>query len=604
MLYPVMNLSRTALELSGIWKFKCITELEVNESYTGPWPGDYELMAVPAAYNDQKTEEKIRDHYGYVLYQREFSVPAAVASQRLVLRFGSVTHHAIVYLNGSKLGTHKGGFLPFEFEISGEELKESNVLTVAVDNRVDYSTLPVGGNASGGIFGGMFPSALDIGHKVKNNPNFDFFNYAGIMRPVVLYTTPEDYIKDITVTYEVNGNKALLTVVTEYTGNEDVFVTVMDEMQTVAGRGEGTLAEIEIDNVHLWEPLKAYLYQVAVKAGKDSYSLPVGIRTVKVKGTSFLINDKPFYFKGYGKHEDSEFRGRGLDQVLNVKDIGLMKWQGANSFRTSHYPYSEEMMRLCDREGIVVIDEVPAVGVNLNFGSAKGKEPVDTFKVLKTHEHHHDVIQDLIKRDKNYACVVMWSVGNESDTATFPDSACEYYEPLIELARESDPQHRPVTLVGLMGSDYKTEKALLLADVVCLNRYYGWYLYGGELDLAKKALEIEMQYWETTGKPVMFTEYGADTMIGVTSAVPVMFSEEYQVAYYEANHEILDRYPFFIGEQVWNFADFQTEQGFNRVDGNKKGLFTRERRPKQAAHYFKERWHKIPDFYAKEKERD
>ncbi|MSS11340.1 hypothetical protein FYJ38_22245 [Clostridium sp. WB02_MRS01] len=109
-----------------------------------------------------------------------------------------------------------------------------------------------------------------------------------------------------------------------------------------------------------------------------------------------------------------------------------MKWQGANSFRTSHYPYAEEMMRLCDREGIVVIDEVPAVGINLNFGSAKGKEPVDTYKVLKAHEHHRQVICDLIECDKNYACVVMWSVGNESDTATFPDSACEYYGPLIK----------------------------------------------------------------------------------------------------------------------------------------------------------------------------
>ncbi len=103
-------------------------------------------------------------------------------------------------------------------------------------------------------------------------------------------------------------------------------------------------------------------------AGEDTYTLPFGIRTVKVDGARFLINGRPFYFKGYGKHEDTFPNGRGFNPVMNAKDLNLMKWQGANSFRTSHYPYSEEMMRLCDREGIVVIDETPAVGVNLKFG--------------------------------------------------------------------------------------------------------------------------------------------------------------------------------------------------------------------------------------------
>ena len=123
-----------------------------------------------------------------------------------------------------------------------------------------------------------------------------------------------------------------------------------------------------------------------------------------------------------------------------------------------------------------------------------------------------------------------------------------------------------------------------------------WYVYGGDLDAAKQALKVEMDYWATTGKPVMFTEYGADTVAGLRLATPVMFTEEYQVQYYKANHEVLDELPFFIGEQAWNFADFATSQGINRVEGNKKGLFTRDRRPKLAAHYFRQRWHDIPDF--------
>lgn len=252
-------------------------------------------------------------------------------------------------------------------------------------------------------------------------------------------------------------------------------------------------------------------------------------------------------------------------------------------------------MYLCDREGIVVIDETPAVGVNLNFGAAGGKDKKDTFKILRCQEHHHEVVRDMIARDKNHACVVMWSVANESDTTTFPDSSVEYYKELYDLAHKSDPQNRPVTLVGLQ-NDYTKDKTLPLFDVICLNRYYGWYVYGGDLDAAKQALALELDYWKKIGKPVMFTEYGADTVAGLHLATPTMFTEEYQADFYEAIHSVTDQYDFFIGEQVWNFADFATIQGIMRVEGNKKGLFTRDRRPKYAAHCLRARWTAIPDF--------
>lgn len=99
----------------------------------------------------------------------------------------------------------------------------------------------------------------------------------------------------------------------------------------------------------------------------DVYELPFGVRTVEVKDGQFLINGEPFYFKGYGRHEDTPFHGRGLDEAANIMDFNLMKWSGANSFRTAHYPYAEEVMRLADREGFVVINETPAVGLDLNF---------------------------------------------------------------------------------------------------------------------------------------------------------------------------------------------------------------------------------------------
>ncbi len=597
MLYPRLTSSRTLIDLCGIWDFVLVGE-DLPPELLSDFPLKEPMtIAVPASYNDQKEGEYFRDHYGWVVYQRSFSLPSVLKNERLVLRFGAVTHFAKVYINGQFVTEHKGGFLPFEADVSKHVIAGENLLTVAVDNRIDFSTLPVGSEKGGNMLTGLIPDMPGIKPKKQNYPNFDFFNYAGIPRPVKLYTTPKSYIKDITLVPKVSNNNTTATVSYEIetVGDGDVSLYIFDEEGNEVATAAGEKGTFTIDGVHLWWPGEAYLYKAEVHFGDDCYSEHFGVRTVEVRGTEFLINGNPFYFKGFGKHEDTPFRGRGLDEAANVKDISLMHWIGANSFRTSHYPYAEEMMYLCDREGIVVIDETPAVGVNLNFGAAKGDKPQDTYQILRTKEHHEDVIRDMIARDKNHACVVMWSIANESDTTAFPDSALAYYKPLYDLAHAEDPQNRPVTIVGVQNEFHK-DKTLPITDVICLNRYYGWYVYGGDLKAAADALTIELDYWEKLGKPLMFTEYGADTVAGFHDTTPVMFTEEYQVNFYKMIHEVTDHYPFYIGEQVWNFADFATIQGIMRVEGNKKGLFTRDRKPKMAAHYFRERWHDIPDF--------
>lgn len=167
--------------------------------------------------------------------------------------------------------------------------------------------------------------------------------------------------------------------------------------------------------------------------------------------------------------------------------------------------------------------------------------------------------------------------------------------PLYDLAHRCDPQDRPVTVV-VCNNHYTEDLVAPAMDVICMNRYYGWYIFPGNLDAAKQALTHEMEYWKTKNKPVIITEYGADTVAGLHDASANMFTEEYQAAYYDASNQILDQYEFVRGEHPWNFADFATIQGVMRVDGNKKGLLTRDRRPKLAAHYFRKRWNGIPDF--------
>lgn len=594
MLFPYQTKARTVIDLSGIWSFRTAGE-EFDIAWTQAPLENALTMAVPGSYNDQKDDLALRDHYGWVMYQRVVAIPQVLLTQRLMLRFEAVTHHARVYLNGVEVCRHKGGFLPFEVQIDGFAHAGNNLLTVACDNRIDFSTLPVGTKGGNFLSGGLMPDVQGVSRRKQNHPNFDFFNYAGLHRPVKLYTTPQNYIADVTLIPDVQGTDGILKYQIETVGTGEIHITVRDEQGYQAADAQGAQGTLTLPNAHLWQPSHAYLYTVAVDFAEDCYEQPCGIRTVKVQDDKFLINDKPFYFKGFGKHEDSNIHGRGLDECLNVKDLSLMHWIGANSFRTAHYPYSEEMMQLCDREGIVVIDEVPAVGVNLNFGAAAGPNAVHTYDELEVGTHHHEVIQEMIARDKNYACVVMWSIGNESDTTTHPEEAVAYYQPLYELAHHCDPQARPVTLVGLQ-NDYRKDKIIPMMDVICLNRYYGWYIYGGELDAAEQALRQELSYWCALGKPVMFTEYGADTVLGLRTTLPTMFTEEYQVEYYRSNHKVFDEFPAFIGEQTWNFADFQTSMGIMRVEGNKKGIFTRDRRPKLAAHALRQRWTSIPDF--------
>ena len=510
MLYPRENRVRGVIDLGGVWNFKLGDEKEPGDSFV--MGEDTELMAVPASYNDQKDDPKYRNHYGWAYYERKITVPSYLKGQRLVLRFDAVTHAAKVYLNGRFLTAHKGGFLPFEVDVTDQLVPgETAELVVAADNRVNHSTLPVGNEGSTAFFGSDNPGvpsveAAKVWRKPQNLPNFDFFNYAGINRPVRIYTTPAAYIDDITLVPDIDGD----TGVVNY------------EIKTA-----GSVCEDE-----------------------------VRIRILDADGNEVAAAD-------------------GAGGTVRIPDA-------------SHYPYAEEMYQLCDREGIVVIDETPAVGIGAG-------DKIDPYKTFHIREHHEQVLREMIARDKNHPCVVMWSMGNEPDTEHFPESAYDYWHSLYELTHSLDPADRPVTFVCCQ-NNYERDLVTRTMDVVCVNRYYGWYNLSGDLDAACYALNMELDFWEKQNKPVMITEYGADAVAGIHESVPEMFSEEFQMEYYRRQNAEFDKRSFFIGEQVWNFADFATIQGCMRADGNKKGLFTRDRRPKMAAHYFKERWGQIPNF--------
>ena len=196
----------------------------------------------------------------------------------------------------------------------------------------------------------------------------------------------------------------------------------------------------------------------------------------------------------------------------------------------------------------------------------------------------------MIKRDKNHPCVVMWSLANEAST-TEPNAE-SYFKKLVEETRKLDS--RPLMNVNIMLTEPGKCKVSKYFDIVGLNLYFGWYSEVGDIEEGAARLEKWLEEWyKSEKKPIIMTEYGVDTIAGLHKLPEIMFTEEYQKVFLEKYHEVYDKLSFVIGEHVWNFADFATKQGIVRVDGNKKGIFTRQRQPKSAAFLLKERWKKI-----------
>ncbi len=587
MLYPRESETREVKNLSGIWKFKIDKEnMGLKEEWYLRPLEDTILMPVPSSYNDITQDISIRDHIGYVWYEREFFVPSSWRDKRVFIRVGSASHYAILWINGKKILEHKGGFLPFEGEITPFlEFGKENRITIAVNNILDWNSLP-----PGEIIEYKDPIHPE-GYKIQEY-YFDFFNYSGIHRPVFLYTTPKNYISDIKIITDIKGRDGEVNYEIKIEGDKErIEVLIFDKKGKELCKGNGEKGKLIIKDAEFWSPENPYLYIMKVNTYngeilEDSYSLDIGIRTIEIKDNKFLLNGNPIYLKGFGKHEDSDIRGKGYDPIIAIKDFNLLKWINANSFRTSHYPYAEEILDLADRYGILVIDEAPCVGMNF-FNRAKKvfcEERVNE----RTLQYHLQVMREMIGRDKNHPCVIMWSIANEP--ADYEEESEEYFKRVIEEVRKLDPT-RPITIVE-SSSPIETKTAKYV-DVISVNRYYAWYIDMGHLELINFQLEKELRIWyELYKKPILLSEFGADTIAGFHQDPPVMFTEEFQVEFLKRYCEVLDKLPFIIGEHVWNFADFATKQSITRVLGNKKGVFTRQRQPKASAFYLRERWAK------------
>jgi beta-glucuronidase len=601
-LFPQQNDYRNTLIVSGIWQFKK-DSLEVGEREN--WQHgltDARAIAVPGSWNEQFTDS--RDYLGMVWYEKEIYVPSAWKGsgrdrsghdgpgrdrQRIFIRIGSATYAAKLWINGKPVGQHEGGNVPFAFEISSfVKWGETNRISIQVENNLKPTRVPTG-NVVGSPFQ-SFPKA-----------NYDFFPFAGLHRDVWLYAIPTvASIKDITLKTDFTSTTGSVdvTVATEGKATQATVVISGNGKRyesTIRLAGNSGKATVSIPDVRLWSPEDPYLYTVDVTIGDskhtlDRYRLETGVRTISTTSNQLLLNGKPIFLKGFGKHEDFPIFGRGAANPVIVKDFALMKWTGANSLRTSHYPYDEEFMRMADREGFLVIGEIPAVGLYFHG---------DTTELAQRQAMCKQYINELITRDKNHPSVIMWCVANEPFPANVsvtggsggreatPQSLVAFRE-LFDLVKQKD-KTRLAVLVGVMGGPAEW---VGMSDVLCINRYYGWYTHAGDIAGATKLLAMELDgLHKKFNKPVIITEFGADTYPGMHTDEPEMFTEEFQTNFIKAYLDVASSRDYVAGMHVWAFSDFKTGQGIIRFGGvNYKGVFTRDRKPKAAAFYLRSRW--------------
>ncbi|TDG51028.1 hypothetical protein AWZ03_002683 [Drosophila navojoa] len=600
LLYPRASETREVNSLDGVWQLVRSNASDPLQGIREKWFGrslrstgrEIIKVPVPASYNDLTVDQELRDHVGTVWYERHFFVPSSwnMSGTRTWIRFGSIHYECIAWINGQRAVKHSFGHLPFEVEI-GRLVKygQENRITIMVDNRLRNSTIPQGA---------VIKESTDNGSVDVQTFTFDFFNYAGIHRSVQLYTTPAKYIKDIELKTQVNKQMGRIDY-RLWIGNEQeqdvsryINVKLLDRDRNVVAHQlnrnyhNGTLL---IPNVKPWwpylmHPEPGYMYtlefQLMAANGLllDSYQLPVGIRSLNWDNNSIYINGQPIYLRGFGKHEDSDIRGKGLDNALLTRDFSLLKWVGANAYRTSHYPYSEESMEFADEHGIMIIDECASVNTDLF-------QP----ELL---QNHMTYLEQLIHRDRNHASVIAWSIANEPRTQK--PAAKEYFGKLANYTR-SIAQGRPLTAA----SNAEPTKCMMSAylDIIGFNRYNSWYHNSGRTDMIINPMFEEALSWrQLHQKPVIVFEYGADTLEGYHTLPTFIWSEEYQTTMLSKHFQAFDKLrklKWFIGEFVWNFADFKTEQTYTRVGGNKKGVFTRNRQPKYSAYLLRQRYHML-----------
>ena len=576
MIRPETNPFREAICLDGLWRLRAETS-DLRPDWAAGFDGGHRI-AVPGSWNEQLAEAGLLNHTGAVWYQTDVFVPARAAARRVILHFGSADYSAEVFWNGRPVGRSGVLMLPFEVDVTDfTEPGKTARLVVRVE-----ATLP----ETGPMQRVSREDYLKEGrYKDEYYPavRFDFFPFGGLNRSVHLCLLPERAVRIGRLLTDFDPATGVASITLDADADGAPLRVQLGERPPLSLTGDTPL---QIEGLPPWSPADPTLHDLAIEALDEAGAVydrvvrRIGFRRMEVVGQSLHLNGAPVVLKGFGKHEDAPVSGRGVNRPCLVKDFGLLNWIGANSVRTSHYPYDAAFLDLADEQGVLVIPEV--FSVNLDFRKVGEAD-------LRAHK---DAVDALFARDGWRASVIAWSLSNEPGylgEAVYGEASAPYWADLFAHARAGDPT-RPLTVANVQYAG-ETDPAMSHSDFISVNRYYGWYHEPGQIDRAAEALRALFdRLSEAHAKPVFVSEFGADAVAGLHATTDQMWTEEYQADLIAAYWREIVRHPAVVGGHVWNFADFRTAQHGRRVVMNRKGVFTRERDPKRAAFVLKELW--------------
>lgn len=512
------------------------------------------VMNVPGDWNTQR--ESLMFYEGTVWYRRLFEFHKSPGKREFIY-FGAVNYRSTVYLNGAKLGEHEGGFTPFNFECTSLLRDGENTLILQVNNSRRADAIP-------GI-------------------KFDWWNYGGITRDVMLVEVPETFIQDYSVQLghgsqneiegwvQLNGSQARQPVTLEIP-EAHVRETLNPDL--------GARATFRIPaHLELWSPEHPKLYDVILTSGAETIHDQIGFRTIEVQGSKILLNGKPILLRGISMHEEAPYReGRAFSPEDASTLLGWVKDLGCNFVRFAHYPHNENEIRLADRMGLLVWSEIPV------YWDIDWTNPA-------TLTNAEAQVRDMIARDHNRAAVILWSMSNE--TPVKPERLT-FIKQLAQDARVLDSTRLITSALNHVddtSADVRTLSDPLAdaLDVIGLNEYLGWY-WGHPEDADR------MQWKSPWNKPLIVSEFGGGAIAGKHGDADERWTEEYQQSLFQHQLGMAERMPDFAGLTPWVLMDFQSP--LRMLPGvqdyhNRKGVISNRGQRKLAFYTLQEFYRKI-----------
>jgi beta-glucuronidase len=526
---------------------------------SGPHNNEYDFSTAPTLHvpGDWNTQDpRLFNYEGVVWYQRDFDAQPKPGT-RTFLHIGAANYRSHAWVNGKRVCDHEGGYTPFDCEVTAVLHPGSNFVVIAVD-----ATRMVDGIPSVGI---------------------DWMNYGGLTRDVSLVTVPVNFIDDYDVhlahgpafqpgSTELTGYVHVLGASGDQPGATvtiDIPETGVHTTATTGADGRATF-DVKATSLTLWSPELPKLYKVTLTSGsgdqQDKLTDDIGFRDIRVDGTRILLNGRPIFLRGANMHAEAPIRGGRVDNDQDVATIfGYLKDLNANFVRLAHYPHDERMERAADRDGIMIWSEIP-LWQHISFD-----KPEVYAKAVA-------MLNEMIRRDRNKASVILWSISNE--TANNP-TRTQFLTNLANRARQLDPT-RPITSAlnseRIQGDSASLTDAFADAlDVIGINEYIGWY--------TGKPEDADAINWTLPSKPVILSEFGAEAKAGNHGSVNDRWTEEQQNYVYQHQFVMLNKIPQLRGVTPWVLMDFRSptrnipklQDGYNR-----KGLISEDGKKKQA----------------------